>query len=297
MKSTKIIFLIFIILLGIFLFFRNDFLDLWSELSFQLPKIEKLPEFGKEITNLFIQDPEKQISTPSPLFAPKESPQASLTRAGVIRLTNVQREKYGVSLLKENTKLNASAETKAQDMLKNQYFSHYSLSGIGVGNLVESAGYEYIAIGENLALGNFENDEVLVQAWMDSPGHRENILNAQYQEIGVAVVKGIFNGQSTWLAVQHFGLPLSACPQPDKILSTEIEKNQNQIEALRKTLETLQIEIQGMRPKRSSVYNQKIEEYNNLVSEYNGLIQKTKILVEKYNAQAALFNECVSVGE
>ena len=134
--------------------------------------------------------------------------------------------------LLENTKLDQSAELKAQDMLKNQYFAHTSPSGMAVGNLAEKVGYEFIAIGENLALGNFENDEALVQAWMDSPGHRANILNSRYQEIGVAVLKGVFEGRTTWLAVQHFGLPLSVCPSPQEGVKLTIDANQNKIDEI-----------------------------------------------------------------
>jgi len=285
--KKSILFLISLIILGGVLFFWNDILDFYSKLSLRLPQIEK------EITNL-IQEAGKQISTPPPLRAKKEVPEAFLTRAGVIEFTNIQREKYGLPPLKENLKLNASAEEKVKDMFENQYFSHFSPSGVGVEDLVKSAGYEFIAIGENLALGNFENDEVLVQGWMDSPGHRENILNDRYQEIGVAVLKGLFEGKSTWLAVQHFGLPLSACPQPNETLKTKITVNQNQIKELEKTLEILRVEIQTMRPKRGSAYIEKIEQYNNLVNQYNALIDETESLINQYNNQIKIFNDCAT---
>ena len=280
--------LIFIIFLGGILFFRNDLLNLYFELSLRLPQIEK------GTADFSIKEIERKILTPPPLRAPEEAPEAFLTREGVIQWTNIQRAEYGLPPLKESAKLDSSAEIKVEDMLENQYFAHSSPSGVGVKELTEMVGYEFIAIGENLALGNFQNDETLVQGWMDSPGHRENILNIQYQEIGVAVIKGLFKGETTWLAVQHFGLPLSACSQPDETLKTEIEKNQNQIEEFQQTLEALQAEIQIMRPKRGPAYNQKIEQYNAVVSQYNNLVDETKVLISQYNAQVKLFNDCVT---
>jgi uncharacterized protein YkwD len=293
MTKFKITFLIFIVILGGVFFFWEDILDFYLELSLKLPQIEK----GFSNSLVKEQEAEKQISTPPPLRATKEDPQPFLTQAGVIWWTNVQREKEGLPPLKENAKLNLSAELKIQDMFAKQYFSHYSPLGEGVNNFVESVGYEFIAIGENLALGNFQNDQALIQGWMDSPGHRENILSARYQEIGVAVLKGTFEGKSIWLAVQHFGLPLSACPLVDEELKAEIETNQEQIKELQKTLELLEVKIRTIRPRWGPVYNQAIEEYNSLVSQYNELVKETEILINKYNYQVILFNECVFVEE
>jgi uncharacterized protein YkwD len=288
MRKFKKLFLIFIILLGGIFFFRENILDFYSKLFLRLPRLEK------GITDFLIQKTEKQVSTPPPLRAEEEAAEAFLTQAGVIKWTNLQREKYGLPPLKENTKLNASAKLKVEDMFKNQYFAHDSPSGEGVGDLVENVGYKFIAVGENLALGNFQNDEVLLQGWMDSPGHRENILSPNFQEIGVAVAKGIFEGKLTWLAVQHFGLPLSACPQPEEKLKSEIEANQEEIEKLQRTLELLEAEIRTLRPKGGPLYTQKIDEYNSLVIQYNALIEQTKMLINKYNNQIRLFNECLA---
>jgi len=289
MRRFKILFLVFIFALigGLIFLFWDEFLSFYSKLPLKSPQLEK------EITNL-IKEAEKQVSTPPPLRAEKEAPESYLTRAGVIQWTNSQRKKYGLPPLKENPRLNVSAELKVQDMFEKQYFAHYSPSGEGVKDLVEIAGYEYIAIGENLALGNFPNDETLVQGWMDSPGHRANILNPNYQEIGVAVQKGEFEGRTTWLAVQHFGRPLSACPQPDTVIKAQIDSNQTEIEKLQTSLATLEAEIRAMRPKRGSTYNQKAQEYNALVLQYNNLVNQTKALILDYNNQVNLFNQCVS---
>jgi uncharacterized protein YkwD len=282
-----ILFSILAISIGAVFFFWNDILNFYLEFSLKIPQI-------KEDVDGLIQRTGKQISTPPPLRVEEGTPEAFLTRSGVIQWTNTQREKNGLPPLSENSKLNASAEIKAEDMFDDQYFSHYSSSGVGAGDLAESTGYQFIAVGENLALGNFKSDETLVQAWMDSPGHRENILNANYQEIGVSVVEGFFEGQSVWMAVQHFGRPLSSCPQVDESLPLKIEENQDKIDNLEDEIVILKLEIQSMKPKRGSSYNQKIEQYNDLVAQYNALIEETSYLIELYNSQVKLFNQCVS---
>lgn len=289
MRKFKILVLVLVIFLGLgaIFFFWGDFSNFYQKLPLKSPEIEK------EIGDFLIKEAEKQVSTPPPLRAKEEVPESYLTRAGVIQWTNIQRAKYGLPPLVENARLNVSAELKVQDMFEEQYFSHFSPSGEGVKDLVEIVGYEFIAIGENLALGNYENNQVLVQAWMDSPGHRQNILNPNYQEIGVAVQKGEFEGKITWLAVQHFGRPLSACPQPDEALKTEIDANQTEIAKLQETLATLEAEIRAIRPKRGLTYNQKVEEYNAIVFQYNALIDQTKALISSYNNQVNLFNQCV----
>ena len=287
MRKFKILLIILTIVLGGILFFWNDIIDFYSKFSLRLPQIEK------EIFGL-AQEAEKQISTPPPLKAKIEVPQAFLTQAGVIKWTNIQREKYGLPPLKESPELDASTAIKTEDMFQKQYFAHISSTGEGVEGLAKTVGYEFIAIGENLALGNFRDDETLVQAWMDSPGHRENILSSQYQEIGISVLKCSFEEKITWLAVQHFGLSSTACPQPEETIKMTIESNQKQIEELAEALERLQIEIKTIKPKRGEVYIQKIEKYNVLVDKYNNLVNETEKLVNQYNNQVKIFNECVS---
>lgn len=292
-KKFKVLFLIFTFVLigGLIFLFGNEFLSFYSELPLKSPQIEK------EISEFLIKEVEKQVLTPPPLRAKEEVPESYLTQTGVIQWTNSQRAKYGLPPLAENPRLNIGAELKVEDMFEGQYFAHISPSGQGVSDLAEIVGYEFIAIGENLALGNFQNDEALVQGWMDSPGHRQNILNPNYQEIGVGVQKGEFEGRTTWLAVQHFGRPLAACPQPDELLKAEIEANQTKISELQTTLTKLESEIRAMRPKRGLAYNQKIEEYNALVLQYNAVVDQTKILINNYNSQVNSFNQCVAGAE
>lgn len=276
MKKIKILIAFLVIAVSAVLFSRNNL---------------KLPQIEKGVSDL-VQEAQKQILTPPPLRAENEAQKSFLTQEGTISLTNAERAKNGLPALKESLNLDASARAKVLDMFQNQYFAHNSPIGLGVGELAKNAGYDFLIIGENLALGNFENDQALVQAWMDSPGHRANILNTNYQEIGVAVGKGVFEQKITWLAVQHFGRPVSACPQPDAVLKIEIETSQNQLAEIENTLETLRADLQvrGRRDRES--YNQKVEQYNNFVAQYNNLAAETKILVATYNKQVKAFNSC-----
>jgi uncharacterized protein YkwD len=288
MKKLKIVIVIFILVFGLGLILKNQILDFYSEFTL------KLPEVKKEMTKVIESETRKEIFTPPPLKAKKEYPQSLLTREGIIEWTNLQRKKYGLLPLKESAQLNTSAAVKVEDMFQKQYFAHLSPTGEGVADLAKIVNYEFILIGENLALGNFKDDKDLVLGWMESPGHRENILNSRYQEIGVAVKKDVFEGKMVWLAVQHFGLPLSACPQPDESLLAQIETNENELAKLQKKLEKLQFEIKKTRPKRGVAFLQKIKEYNLLVEQYNLLLKETEILIEDYNNQVNLFNECAS---
>ena len=269
------------------LFFWQDLAGLYMNFSVKLPQAEK------GVSGL-VQEAQKQIFTPEPLVFQKEAQESLLTQTGVISQTNAERAKNGLPALKESHILDTSAAAKVADMFKNQYFAHESPAGLGVSDLVKSAGYDFLTIGENLALGNFENDQALVQAWMDSPGHRANILNPQYQEIGVSVQKGVFEGKTTWLAVQHFGKPASACSGPSTALKAAIETSQNQLLEIQNNLESLRAELQTTNRGDREAYNQKVGQYNNFVSQYNNLSAEIKSLVTTYNKQVNTFNICAS---
>lgn len=238
----------------------------------------------------------KNIIAPPPLKSDEDSLQSILIKSEVIKWTNVQRQKNSLSVLKENLKLDLSADIKVKDMFINQYFEHKSLSGIGVDGLVKETGYEYIIIGENLAMGNFENSERLVEAWMASPGHRENILNSKYQDIGVAVLKGVYQGRQVWMAVQHFGMPISACLKPNEDLKAEIDADEQAVSQLKINLDALRIELETQKPKSRQeveIYNDKVNTYNYNLNQYNLFVEQIKNLINNYNTQVEIFNNCL----
>ena len=105
----------------------------------------------------------KEVFAPPPLRFDGIFSESALTRTGVISATNEQRRLNGAGGLRENTKLNAAAAEKVNDMFEEQYFEHESPSGVGPADLAKNAGYDYIIIGENLALGNFNTSDADAQ--------------------------------------------------------------------------------------------------------------------------------------
>lgn len=218
-----------------------------------------------------------------------------LSSKEIIDITNEYRKSSGLLVeLKENSKLDDSAEKKLDDMFDNQYFEHISPSKIGVEDLGEEVGYEYILIGENLALGNFKDNQALVDAWMDSPGHKANILNKRYTEIGVAVSKGTYQGESVWMAVQHFGLPKTECPSIDEVLKDVITSDQKKVKSLESDLLYKKSQIEGGIESGQDGVSDKIDTYNNMVTDYNNIFNEIKNKINKYNEQVKAFNSCIA---
>lgn len=129
---------------------------------------------------------------------------SSVTTKQIIELTNRERQKHGLEPLSENTTLSQAAEGKAFNMFSENYWSHFAPSGKTPWDFILSSGYKFSFAGENLAKNFSQADEVVV-AWMNSPTHKDNILNPKYQDIGIAVEDGVLQGQRTTLVVQMFG--------------------------------------------------------------------------------------------
>jgi hypothetical protein len=129
-----------------------------------------------------------------------------LSKEAIIGLTNDARMAEGLTVLAENPLLDVIAEARARDILDKQYFGHVSPTGEAASHLAQRIGYRYRMIAENLAAGAFTTNSKIVDCWMQSPGHRKNILSSRMREMGASVVKGRFNGAETWVSVQIFGL-------------------------------------------------------------------------------------------
>ena len=122
----------------------------------------------------------------------------------IIKLVNDARKVAHVAVLEKNDMLQKAAEEKAQDMIDNNYFAHISPQGKSPWDWINKNNYDYRYAGENLAI-NFTNAEEQQKAWMESPTHKKNILNANYNETGVAVKRGVIDGHETIVVVQMFG--------------------------------------------------------------------------------------------
>jgi hypothetical protein len=121
-------------------------------------------------------------------------------------MTNQTRVKEGLNTLKVNPELSAAAAAKANDMIKNGYFAHFSPTNVSPWFWIKQNGYNYKYAGENLAMNFSETDQV-INGWLNSPSHKANLLNSNYKDIGVAVLSGQVNGQSRVVVVQMFGSP------------------------------------------------------------------------------------------
>jgi hypothetical protein len=131
---------------------------------------------------------------------------ADITKTALIEFLNSERRSKGLLPLSENPILDQSAYLKAKDILEKGYFSHWSPEGTSPWYWFRAVGYDYQFAGENLAIGFLDSKEVH-EALMSSLSHRQNILNPNYKEIGIAVLKGEFNGNEVYVVVQHFGSP------------------------------------------------------------------------------------------
>lgn len=125
-------------------------------------------------------------------------------RAEILAAVNAERKKAGVPPLRSNSLLDKAAQRHAQDMLARGYFAHESPAGKTVRERTREAGYDWRAIGENIAEGQFSAEEVM-RTWMNSPGHRRNILAPNFRELGVGLALGRSGSGYRILWAQAFG--------------------------------------------------------------------------------------------
>lgn len=217
----------------------------------------------------------------------------SITSEAIVNETNKERIKAGLIPFSTNALLGSSAKYKVEDMIAREYFEHTSPTGLTVSDLGEMMGYQYITMGENLALGNFDGANDIVTAWMKSPGHRENILNENYLEIGIYIARGKYQGRNVWFAVQHFGTTRNACPRIDPNIKNSIDAmnkslrdKELQIINLRKTIESGELD-------RNTAYVDYVQIFNNIVREYNAELAHSKEFIAIYNTQVNNFNNCL----
>ncbi len=125
--------------------------------------------------------------------------------------TNLARSADNLPVLRESPLLKAAAQKKVDDMVANRYFAHTSPSGVSPWYWFQEAGYNFAIAGENLAVDFSESNDV-TSAWLASPEHRANILNAGFTEIGIASARGEYDGHPTTYVVELFGTPSLAAP-------------------------------------------------------------------------------------
>jgi uncharacterized protein YkwD len=247
--------------------------------------------------------------------------QEVLSSEAVVSLTNNIRAINRLATLNENKFLNTIAEERAKDMLEKQYFAHISPTGEQASDLAQRVGYPYKIITENIASGMFLTNQKIIDGWMQSPGHRQNILSPEVREIGVSVMKGTMRGQDTWVSVQIFGLqspPVSAklCTPPSQHLLNQIEAKRAELRGLNERLTNLSRELEsektsieldrmlaGKDSKRNHDLSVKIKTYNAKSNWHNESLAEIKAkeavvnsMVVEYNRMLETYKECRGSG-
>ena len=240
-----------------------------------------------------------------------------LTRDAVIIITNQMRADNGLPALAENQLLNAIAESRARDMLEKQYFAHVSPTGEQASDIAQRIGYPYKIIAENIGSGDFYTNQKIVDGWMQSPGHRNNILSSEVQEIGAAVIQGNLKGMETHVTVQIFGLQSPPvvqknCIAPPENLLRDIEMKKEELASLQDQLRRLKIELNEEKEaietdqhntsgdaQKIMKLNVKIDAYNEKSHWYNRVAGETKAkadvmqsMVNEYHRLLQTYNEC-----
>lgn len=128
----------------------------------------------------------------------------NISVSDLLTLTNQKRAEANLSPLRFNSQLSQAASSKAADMFKDDYWAHFGPKGKSPWDFIVDSGYRYSYAGENLAK-DFNDSQGVVNAWMASDSHRDNLLKAEYKDIGFAVINGTLNGEETTLVVQMFG--------------------------------------------------------------------------------------------
>jgi hypothetical protein len=124
----------------------------------------------------------------------------------ILSMSNEVRKQNGEAALTPNSTLMSAAQAKAEHMVANKYFAHFSPDGKIPWDFFKEAGYTYKVAGENLAITN-EDDQEVITGWMNSPTHRENLLSSEYSDIGIGIAKyGDYQGnKNTTVIVALYG--------------------------------------------------------------------------------------------
>lgn len=200
-RISSILVLVLIIILSATVFAQSTYTvksgdTMWKIASRHQVGLSELISANPQIKNPALIYPGQRITIPAVTTSSQENE--------VIRLVNVERARAGLPALKANWQLSRVARYKSADMANRGYFSHTSPTYGSPFRMMESFGLRFSAAGENIAYGQRTPAEVM-RDWMNSPGHRSNILSRNYTEIGVGLAKNK-NGVCYW--TQMFMKPI-----------------------------------------------------------------------------------------
>ncbi len=230
---------------------------------------------------------------------------ASIIAQDMIELTNMSRIEAGIAPLLINEKLAGAAREKANDMFRFQYFDHTSPNGTTPWDFIKSAGYEYKYAGENLAI-DFVSANGAHKALMESSPHRDNILNMNYTEIGIAVKEDIFEGNKSIIIVEEFAAPLYkktdasySSSENVKLILEEKESEINNSSKEENIIENLEIKINAASAENKNEAGISIEEKNintaNNVLEFADDASNNELedISALYNLEGNMFEEFI----
>ncbi|GBE16418.1 cysteine-rich secretory protein family protein [bacterium BMS3Abin15] len=157
--------------------------------------------------------------------------------SGIFERINTDRELNNKKALSWSNLLCQSANLKAENMIENSYFEHVSPSGVTPWYWIDRVEYKYTFSGENLALNYYTSESAHI-ALMNSPGHKANILNENFTQIGLAYFRGKINNQDAFVIVQHFASPAPEVPPVKYVCETKkAEKNLKDLERDKKKID------------------------------------------------------------
>ncbi len=243
------------------------------------------------------QDIETKDNKTNPLIDRDSEDSLNLSDDQIIYWTNIERVKNSNNILQlvVDPILTEIAKKRVFDMFEKEYFEHISPDGDSVSKMADRDFYKYIIIGENIALGNFGGSRDLVQSWMNSEGHRANILNGNYTNIGVYSKKSEYNGRMVWISAQVFSKPMSYCVEPDSVKKQNISEINLSLEIIKTKIKKVELDLKNINRDDIEKFNEKVNEYNNLAHGFNNLISEIKKITSLYNKEVQDFNECIKI--
>lgn len=196
---------------------------------------------------------------------------SEITAPTIIELTNASRAQQKLGSLTADGQLSSAANAKAQDMLSKQYFAHNTPDGKTPWDFIRASGFKYLLAGENLAV-DFSQAESVETAWMNSPGHRANILNKDFTHIGIGIARGQFEGHETIFVVQMFGTPVEKNITALES-ATKVEGRFAKVASAEEKLPvTKTIALQNQTDKKTITLNQEVVVEKNIVSEQKDFV-------------------------
>lgn len=201
MKKRAFLVLLFVVLFSASVFAQSTYTvksgdSLWKIAEKHQVGLSEIIAANPQIKNPSLIYPGQKLTIPAVTTTSQETE--------VIKLVNAERAKAGLPALKHNWQLSRVARYKSADMANKGYFSHNSPTYGTPFQMMENFGLRFSAAGENIAYGQRTPAEVM-RDWMNSPGHRNNIMSRSFTEIGVGLAKNK-NGACYW--TQQFMKPM-----------------------------------------------------------------------------------------